>query len=117
MTSPEVGLSSELKRCSKVDLPEPLGPVTAQNSPCSNETVTWSTAFTTFSPLMYSFVRSLHERMLMGSLLYLRFNKRRIDISFQGYSLLLLFIINRVSFIWVKFVLRNRKKKSAQQHC
>ena len=47
---PGTGLSSPPKRCSRVDLPEPLGPVMATKSPRSIDRESPSTAFTWLSP-------------------------------------------------------------------
>src|SRR4051812_29027048 len=45
-------------QCSRVDLPEPDGPMMAVNSPAGNTTVTPSSARTSVWPLPYTFVAS-----------------------------------------------------------
>ena len=45
-TSPEVGRSRPPISCSRVDFPQPLGPITATVSPPATSTSTWSTART-----------------------------------------------------------------------
>jgi hypothetical protein len=48
---PPVAVSRPASTCSRVDLPEPDGPMMAVNTPCGNPTDTWSRAVTAVSPL------------------------------------------------------------------
>ena len=49
-TEPPVGVSSPATQCSRVDLPEPDGPMIAVNSPRANSIVTPRSASTAASP-------------------------------------------------------------------
>jgi hypothetical protein len=50
ITEPESAVSSAARQCISVDLPEPLGPITAVNSPAIRSMVTSSRATTRVSP-------------------------------------------------------------------
>jgi hypothetical protein len=50
VTSPAVGRSSPAAQCSRVDLPEPDGPITVVNVPTAKLTVTVSRAVTGWAP-------------------------------------------------------------------
>ena len=50
-TSPEVAVSRAAQQCISVDLPEPLGPMIAVNSPATRSRLTPSSARTIASPL------------------------------------------------------------------
>ena len=49
-TAPESPVSSAAQQCISVDLPEPLGPITAVNSPAYRSRLTSSSARTRASP-------------------------------------------------------------------
>ena len=50
-TSPEVAVSSAAQQCISVDLPDPLGPMIAVNSPSTRSRLTSSSARTIASPV------------------------------------------------------------------
>src|SRR5262245_59637245 len=58
---PDVGRSRQPAMCMNVDLPEPDGPVTARNSPCSTSRFTPRSARTSISPTTYRLTRFLTE--------------------------------------------------------
>ncbi len=49
-TEPESAVSSAAQQCISVDLPEPLGPMTAVNSPAARSRLTSSRAVTMAGP-------------------------------------------------------------------
>ena len=49
-TEPESAVSRAAQQCISVDLPEPLGPITAVNSPAARSSVTSSSAVTMAGP-------------------------------------------------------------------
>ena len=50
-TDPSSAVSSAAQQCISVDLPDPLGPITAVNSPASRSRVTSSSATMRASPV------------------------------------------------------------------
>ena len=56
-TDPESPVSSAAQQCISVDLPEPLGPITAVNSPAARSRETSSSAVTSAAPAPYVLVR------------------------------------------------------------
>ena len=59
LTNPLLGFSSPPNKCSNVDLPLPLGPIIAINSPLFIVKLTLSKATTSISPFPYFFVKSI----------------------------------------------------------
>ncbi|GAB4105945.1 hypothetical protein GCM10028790_49640 [Micromonospora taraxaci] len=54
VTVPSVGLSNPAAQCSRVDFPEPEGPITAVNVPLAKLVVTPSSAVTRRVPVPYT---------------------------------------------------------------
>ena len=62
-TRPALGASSAPARCSRVDLPQPDGPITATSSPGATDIVTWRSAKTSVSPCPYDLTTSRNSRI------------------------------------------------------
>src|SRR3954467_13559357 len=68
-TAPSLGVSSPPARLSSVDLPEPLGPITATSSPGATVRLTWCSACTAVSPVPWRRLTSRSSSTLMRGLL------------------------------------------------
>ena len=67
-TFPLVGLSTPPNKCNNVDLPLPLAPIIAKNSPFCTENDILLTAFTSFSPCIIYLVFEVYPKLYVMSL-------------------------------------------------